>query len=208
MIPDLFPLPSYQSPTNRLRTILLMAVGWGVPMFLVMLLTEDRPFRSVAAFAFLLVLAVGGALLFGLLWAVFFGRSMQRLIRQLYEGERSLVPAPPPGDYQFRVMASRFTTPRFAVGGHLYVGPTQLAFVPHTKNRVQDRAPLILDRTALRRVEPMTRRLEGLGRLFAPAPLDFLRVEATTDDWLLRLPEPDRVESELRKVMALDTAAI
>jgi predicted HTH domain antitoxin len=45
----------------------------------------------------------------------------------------------------------------FPVGGHLYAGPAELAFVPHTRNRPKDRVPRVLRWEQLQRVEALTR---------------------------------------------------
>jgi hypothetical protein len=155
-------------------------------------------------------LAVGcvAALLFGGLWTVTFGRSMRRLIGRLYAGDPKLVPPPPSAAYTVRILASLMTAPMFAVGGHLYAGPAELAFVPHTRNRPRDRAPRVLRWEQVQRVEALTRPAPALARIFSSEPLSYLRVAVEDGEWLLKVPEANTIAAELRRFLPEPPGAV
>src|SRR3712207_2172362 len=132
MIRELLPLDAYEhaQQTSQLRTSLVMAALWGVPMTFVILLDND----DVIGLIFRLVIAAAAALAFGFLWTYMFTRGMRRLMRRIYQGDPRIVPPPPAGEYDYRFPCSYLVTPSMAVGGHLYVGPAALIFMPHRKN--------------------------------------------------------------------------
>jgi hypothetical protein len=155
-------------------------------------------------------LAVGAitALVFGSLFAFLFRRSLTRLITRLYDGEPALVPPPPAGEFTVRALGSLMTSPKFAVGGHLYAGPEQLAFVPHTKNRASDQSPRVVPWVQVRGLEPFMRPAPAAVRLFSPAPLAYLRVLVADGEWLLRVPEPTKVAAALERLRASSLGAV
>lgn len=192
MIRDIVPLSAYETPTGGWRTVLVMAALWGTPMTLLLILVDDRMPLATA-----LMIGVLTALLFGGLFTVWSRKSMARLTERLHSGDAALVPKPPSGDYGARVLASLMTSPRFAIGGHLYAGRQCIAFMPHTRNRKADRALRRLPWAEVRRVEPVVRRAPVLARILWPQPLSYVRITAESEGWLLRVPEAEHVAQEL-----------
>jgi hypothetical protein len=203
VLADLLPIGAYTPRTSAWRTAVSMALLWGVPMTGLLMVSGTGMPRGEA-------LAVGAvaSVLFGTLWTYWFGRSMRRLIERLCAGEAGLVPEPAGSDYQVRVLANLMTRPSFAVGGHLYAGPTQLAFVPHTKNRAADRAPRVMAWEHISRVEAYTRPATGFARAFTAEPLPYLRVTGDGEEWLFRIPESARVQAALQPFLNPSTGAV
>src|SRR5688572_27118278 len=139
-----------------------MAVLWGTPMTALLLAIGPR---AVFGTAGLLLLGVTAATAFGVLWVNWFARDMTRVAHRLYSGDPSIVPPPPAGRFDTRIMCNRLVTPRLAVGGHLYLGPEEWIFVPHRKNRRHDQAPLHLPVNRIRKVDQIDLRPTGLARV-------------------------------------------
>jgi hypothetical protein len=162
-------------------------------MTLLLIFTSDLPL-AVSVF-----MGLGGALLFGLLWTLGFRRAIDRLMDRLYDGAPDVVPAPPTGEYRVRVLASLMTSPAFAVGGHLYLGESGVAFVPHLKNRPSDRAARSASWTSVVKLETWEQRAPFIVRAITSSQQSYLRIVAHGEPWLLRVPEAETVRAELER---------
>jgi hypothetical protein len=146
----------------------------------------------------LLILGITASTAFGVLWVNWFARDMMRLAHRLYSADPSIVPSPPAGRFDTRIMCNRLVTPRLAIGGHLYLGPDEWIFVPHRKNRRQDQSPLRLPSNRIRQVELVDLRPTGLARLISARPVPMIHVVAD-DSVLFLAPDASDVASELRR---------
>jgi len=150
----------------------------------------------------LLVLGLGAAAAFGVLWVVFFTREMTRVARRIYGGDPAIVPSPPAGRFETRLMCNRLVSQKLGVGGHLYLGPDEWAFVPHRKNRQVDQTPLHLPVNRIRRVDQIEFRPTGLARLISAQPVPIVRILAD-DTSSFVTPNPTEVATELRRRLSM-----
>jgi hypothetical protein len=205
MIRELLPLKAYENAqqTSQVHTSLVMAALWGVPMtFVIVLLAND----DVIGLIFRLVIAAAAALAFGFLWTYMFTRAMRRLMRRIYQGDPRIVPPPPAGEYDYRFPCSYLVSPLLAVGGHLYVGPAALTFMPHRKNLVRHQVPLSIPATPEPVIEPVAVTLPRAQRLMAGVPTASrlqVRTPALTATFVA--PEPDLVAERLREYLRTST---
>ncbi len=158
---DLQPLSAYEdaSGPSLLRSTLVLAVLWGIPMTMFMLRTEQ------GTFGFVLLIAAAGGLLFGSLVTMLARFATRQLTQLVYHGVWPIVPAAPPGEYDARLMC-RLSRGRLAVGGHLYIGGDAWVFVPHTRNGPLYRKPVRWDRPAGLSFTTQRPRWAWLGWLF------------------------------------------
>ncbi|HTD59595.1 MAG TPA: hypothetical protein VK679_03030 [Gemmatimonadaceae bacterium] len=126
---DLLPLSAYEkaSTVSFGRSTVVLALLWGIPMTTFMLRTHQ------GSPGVILVSGAIGALFFGSLLTMLMGFARRQLTQQVYYCVWPIVPAPPPGQYEARLMCSLIRG-RLPVGGHLYIGPETWAFVPHARN--------------------------------------------------------------------------
>jgi hypothetical protein len=136
--------------------------------------------------------------MFGRLWTGTFRRSMIDLARRIYEGDPGIVPAPPPGEYRFRVMGNLFRG-RIAVGGHLYAGAERWVFVPHRKNLRRHQAPVEIVPSE---VEVVPGPMQGLSKLLTSRPSFAVRIGDPAAAVVLKTPDPNQVASKLREIVA------
>jgi hypothetical protein len=199
---DILPVEAYERPFvgPARRTIIAMAVLWGVPMTLLFVLST---YRSIGVVFPLLVGAVGGPG-FGVFWTRSFRRRMRAFVRRLYEADPALVPALPPGVFDCRVSCSLIPSGRIAVGGHLYAGPADWVFVPHQKNLPRHRAPTVLSISADVTLTPGKMPRRGLARLLTSEPIHTLDVRTAGGMVRLYVPEPELVAAKLLQCAARD----
>src|SRR6266566_25028 len=182
---DLLPLEAYErTPTIAFwRTALLTAAMWALAITLLVVVTE----RSVHGL---------GRLTF---WI---RRTIRKRSRRLYRTEPAVVPPAPSGHFDYRLMCSVMTSPRFSVGGHLYIGRESWVFVPHRWNLpahrsqivIQPATGLVLERPA---VGPW-----WLARFLAKRPLPTLRVRSAGTDLTIQAPELEHVSGTLQRYLA------
>jgi hypothetical protein len=134
---DLQPLSAYEqsSGPNLVRSTLVLAVLWGIPMTMFMLRTNQ------GSVGFVVMVAAIGGLLFGGLVTMLARFATRQLTQLVYHCVWPIVPAAPSGEYEARLMC-RLKRGRMAVGGHLYVGAEGWVFVPHTRNGPFYRKPV------------------------------------------------------------------
>ncbi|WP_420126874.1 hypothetical protein [Longimicrobium sp.] len=198
MMQELLPPQAYQGMgASRTRTALVMAVLWGVPMTLFTMLDAEDALEAVL----LLLVGVMGALVFGFMWAWTMAFWMGRLQKRIYQGDPRIVPAPPAGDYDYRLACSYMASPALAVGGHLYLGPAAWTFVPHRKNLKRHRAPLTIAITPGTEVQCVEVRLPALARLLVPGPAYRLQVRTAALIATFVTPEPHTVTARLREYL-------
>jgi hypothetical protein len=198
MIREMLPLQAYQATgASRTRTALVMAVLWGVPMTIYTMLDAEDAVEAVL----LLIVGVMGALVFGFMWTWTMAFWMGRLQRRIYQGDPRIVPAPPAGDYDYRLACSYMASQTFAVGGHLYLGPAAWTFVPHRKNLKRHQAPLTIAITPGTEVECVEVTLPAVGRLLAPGPAYRLQVRTPALTAAFFTPEPHIVTTRLREYL-------
>ena len=154
--------------------------------------------RDTLGTAGLLMLGLTAAAGFGVLWVISFAREMTRVAHRIYIGDPSIVPSPPAGRFDTRIMCNHLVSPRLAVGGHLYLGPEEWTFVPHRKNRRGDQAPLHLPVNRIREVDQIELRPTGLARMMSSQPVPMIRVLGDESHSFLA-PNPGDVVSELRR---------
>lgn len=138
---DVQPLSAYENSSgpNLVRSTLVLAVLWGIPMTMFMLRTnQGTP-------GFVIMVAAIGGLLFGGLVTMLARFATRQLTQLVYHCVWPIVPAAPPGEYDSRLMC-RLKRGRMAVGGHLYVGNEGWVFVPHTRNGPFYRKPVRWER--------------------------------------------------------------
>ena len=138
---DLQPLSAYEASSgpNLVRSTLVLAVLWGIPMTMFMLRTQQ------GSTGFVLAVAAVGGLLFGGLVTMLARFATRQLTQAVYHCVWPIVPAAPPGEYDTRLMC-RLARGRITIGGHLYVGAAGWVFVPHTRNGPFYRKPVRWDR--------------------------------------------------------------
>lgn len=193
---DLLPLEAYERTDGALwwRSALAMGVFWGVPGTYIEILAG----RSSLGIGPTLLLSTLAGLGFGTLFMGTTEYERRRLARRVHRADPALVPAPPEGHQEYRLACSHLPDGKTAVGGHLYVGTSTLAFVPHRKNPRRLRTPLTLPAGPDVTVEVVEVRLGGLQRLFAENPSRRLRIRVggACADFLT--PDPDEVADTLR----------
>ena len=138
---DLLPLSAYEgaSGPSVVRSTVVLALLWGIPMTMFMLRTHQGSVGFVVG-----VGAVGG-LVFGSLVTMLARFATRQLTQVVYHCVWPVVPAAPPGAYDTRLMC-RLERGRLTVGGHLYVGDASWVFVPHTRNGPLYRKPVRWER--------------------------------------------------------------
>lgn len=193
---NLLPLEPYERPFigPAWRTVLAMAVLWGLPMTLLAVFTTYHDI----GIALPLTVGVLAGLGFGFLWTRSFRRRMRTLMHRLYDADPALVPAPPTGPYQCRVSCNLVQPGRIAVGGHLYVGQGDWVFVPHRRNLPKHRSPITLPVSADIELTPRTAPPRGLARLFTIEPVGSIEVRSGPLNVRLYVPEPSTVAAQLR----------
>lgn len=194
MIRDLLPLEAYVK-TDRAawwRTVVVMAVGWGTPMTIM----SAWGSRSAGELAVKVVLGAIAGLGFGVLSTSGFGRSMRKLTRRIYAADPKIVPSPPPGEYEYRLVGNYMG--RIAIGGHLYVGARDWTFVPHRKNLKMHQAPLSIALAPSMSVETEELPLRGLAALLVKGPVYRVRVVTPEMEAVFAMPEPHTVAEALR----------
>jgi hypothetical protein len=193
---DLLPLEAYERTNGAVwwRGALAMAVFWAVPTAYIDILGS----RNLLEIGPTMVLAVLAGLGFGTLYMGMTEHSARRLARRVYRLDPAIVPEPPEGHQEYRLACSYLPDGEMAVGGHLYVGPGALTFVPHRKNSRRLRTPLTLPAGAGIAVEIVEVRLGGLERLFAESPSRRLRIRAGDECADFLAPDPDEVAEALR----------
>jgi hypothetical protein len=198
VIRELLPLAAYvpAQQTSNVRMALMVAVLWGVPVTVIVLL----PARDIAGIATGLAIGAAGALAFGFLWTYLFTRAMRKIMRRIYEGDPRVVPPAPAGEYGYRLMCNYMISPRLAVGGHLYVGPRELTFVPHHKNLRRHRAPLSIPTTPEPVIESVAVAPGRTTRLLGAGPSAY-QLQVRTSGIAARFvaPEPEHVAERLRE---------
>lgn len=108
--------------------------GLGIGAFEFVEAAEDPAHATIMA------LVVGGVagLSFGWLFTRLLRRSFRSIKDELYYADARLVTEPASDGWLYRVPSTLLKSPRFAVGGVLYLGPSGMLFVPHRRNRPQD----------------------------------------------------------------------
>jgi len=197
---DLLPLEAYErTPTIAFwRTALLTAAMWALAITLLVVVTE----WSVHGLGRLLGFIAVPALAFGVLLTFWIRRTIRKRSRRLYRTEPAVVPPAPSGHFDYRLMCSVMTSPRFSVGGHLYIGRESWVFVPHRWNLpahrsqivIQPATGLVLERPA---VGPW-----WLARFLAKRPLPTLRVRSAGTDLTIQAPELEHVSGTLQRYLA------
>jgi hypothetical protein len=125
MIQDLLPPSAYaRNQSYGLRTALVMAVLWGVSMYLV---DGDRGSSGVVADV---VITTVTALGFGFSWTRTMRSTARRAARRADLGGPRTVPTPPAGEYDYRLACCYLAEPKRLVAGHLYLGRRTWTFVP------------------------------------------------------------------------------
>lgn len=192
---DLVPLGVYQArPGFTWRTAVTMSVMWGSVM-LAALFWFTRPAPLVAAV--MTVALVIGSAMFGILWTRGMRREMGGMVARLHAGDPELVPAPPPGRFDARLLCTLVR--RLAIGGHLYVGSDAWVFVPHRKNLAAHQAPVALGRPDELSVSVIQIRPNALVRLMVRGPIRRVRVAGPAGEHLLVVPDPEGVAERLRR---------
>jgi hypothetical protein len=169
-----------------------MALLWGLPMTAYLVYARGSLSVGVA-----IAIGVGGALLFGLAWAVWMRTSLLKMVRRLHAGDPALVPSPPVGEYDTRFTASLMNG-RLAIGGHAYVGKRSLCFVPHTKNLKAHQHPTEFRFDAAPLVSVIERQPNPFQRLFRPGPDRLLRVGDDQRHLTMLVVNPDDAARALR----------
>lgn len=192
---ELLPLGVYQANSGFTRgTAVRMSVMWGAGMLAFTFgLTRPEPGMAI----YLVVVLVIGAALFGFLWTRLMRRTMGRLLARLHAGDSKLVPPPPPGHWDARLLCSLVR--RIVIGGHLYVGPDAWVFVPHRKNLAVHQAPVALGPPDQLSVSLIHLRPNALLRLMVPGPIRRVRVAGPGGEHLLVVPEADWVAERLQQ---------
>jgi hypothetical protein len=192
---ELLPFEVYERPFvgPAWRPVLMMAALWGVPMTALFVFMT---YRTVGVAVPLVAGALGG-LAFGFLLTHSSRRRMRRLMRRLYDADPALVPAPPPGPFRCRVACSLMLSGRFAVGGHLYAGPGDWAFVPHKRNLPRHRAPTVLPVSTDLTLTPRASVPSGVVRFLTSAMIQTLELSSGGQTVRLLVPEPQLVAAKL-----------
>lgn len=191
---ELLPFSAYDDPGDwaTLRITAVMALLWGVPLALVLWFTGGR----AGPLGIFLLVGIATGLVFGFFWSRSFRRMMIAMSRRLHDGDPELVPPPPPGDYQFRVMGTLIRAP-IGVGGHLYAGPARWVFVPHRKNRRGQQDPIELPPAP---VEVVTVPQTWLAKIFTARTPLLVRIADAGGAFLLKVPRPVDVASRLSEI--------
>jgi hypothetical protein len=126
---DLLPLSAYENASTPSfgRSTVVLGLLWAIPMSTFMLQTHQ------GSLGFVLIIGAIGALIFGSLITMLARFARRQLTQAVYYCVWPIVPAPPPGQFEARLMCSLIRG-RLPVGGHLYIGPEAWAFVPHARN--------------------------------------------------------------------------
>jgi hypothetical protein len=192
---DLLPLSAYESSVawNPQRVGIVAGVLFGIPM--AMLIWRDDPKSGLGA---AVATAAVAAVLFGAFWPPAFRTLMGRLMRPIYEGDSRIVPSPPSGRYLARLMCSLMRG-RIAVGGHLYVGPENWVFVPHTRNLRIHREPVRWEQPDRLSISTQPARLGWPGRLLGAEPTDRLVLANGESRDQFVVPDTEHTAAELKR---------
>jgi hypothetical protein len=175
------------------RTALVMAVLWGAPMTLLMLLGMQGGFGAAGT----VVVGTLAGLGFGFGWTAWMRVTIRRFLERLHAGDPSVVPAPPAGATE-RVLCNFMLSERFAVGGHLYLSDVDWTFVPHLKNLQRHQQ---VHSVSSRDITSITvRRLHkgALARLMYPDDVDVIEARtASAIAWSVIAPQPQELAALL-----------
>lgn len=187
MIRDLFPEATY-----AIRHPLRMGLFFGLSIggFLATIALSDADMRSSSA---RMAIVIGGPFIGGWAFVLF----MQRAVRKLYRGEAKVVPPAPPGEFAWKVLASRITRESLAIGGHLYAGPTHLAFMPHSQNLPKERALAQVTWGEVRQTDLVPHEVGWFRRLLDPSATPDVRIATDDETWVIRHPEPAQLLTAL-----------
>lgn len=146
MVQDLLPPSAYVDADRAYgpRTALMMAAFWGVSMYLIDSHQPGNVLRDVAITA---VTALG----FGFSWTWIMRAWTRRAARRGDVGRPRFVPAPPTGEYDYRLACGYLAQPKRLVAGHLYLGRQTWTFVPERQERLPE--PLSFSAVPAPRVE-------------------------------------------------------
>lgn len=194
---ELLPVEAYREspPGIVIRTALVMSALWGVPMTALMVASDPSHLKMTEV----LGIGLAASLAFGTIWTAWVRLSLRRFTQRLYAGDPTLVPPPPDESADRRLLCSWLKTPRFSVGGHLYLGSNRWTFVPHRRNRTADESPILILLTPPPRIRVTEWRSGGLARLMGAGVIRSVRIEGDGGTWLLLVPRAEAVAEILSR---------
>jgi hypothetical protein len=197
---DLLPLDAYErTPTIAFwRTALVTAAMWALAIALLVVVTTQSTHGLGALLGIIAVPAVA----FGVLVTSWIRRIIRKRSRRLYRTDPAVVPPAPSGHFDYRLMCSVMTSPRFSVGGHLYIGHESWVFVPHRWNLPAHRSQIVIQPTTGVVLERPTVGPWWLARFLANRPLLTLRVRSAARDLTIQAPELEQVSATLQRYIA------
>lgn len=200
---DLLPFEAYRSNLTfrRLRLGAVVGVLFGV-LFALLLLAMDWHSGWTRRE---LLSALGSSLVASLAFGVLFPRMIEGRVREamrsVYDGRGSYATVPPARGFTHRLPGSLARSARTSIGGVLYVGPSRIAFVPHSVNLPAHRVVVDIPRESLE-VAVRPARLTAVQRFLAPEQLQWLSLSAADESWDFVVPTPAAVAAALRSVLA------
>lgn len=142
------------------------------------------------------IMAVGVAVVAGLPFGWLLPRLLRRSLRsindKLYYADATLVTEPASEGWLYRVPSSLLKSPRFAVGGVLYLGPSGMLFVPHHRNRKQNQEATLFAPLGEIGLSLVPVPQNALARLLSQRPPMSVRVSWPGGAVNLMLPAPER----------------
>ena len=136
---------SYADVEDRFwrRARKVIGVLFGVVMCLASILQQASVVGFGLSLSVGLVIGVVTGAGFGWLWAWAMRRSARKYSDRVYEGDNAVVGAVPRNrQYAYRIPCSMFVTNNVTVGGILYLGRDGVQFVPHQRNRDEQKVEL------------------------------------------------------------------
>lgn len=187
---DLLGFERYASwSTFSIRTALVMAMLWGAPMTVLMLLGMKGGFGAAGT----IVVGTLAGLGFGFGWTAWMRVTIRRFLRRLHAGDPKVVPPAPAGATE-RVLCNFMLSERFAVGGHLYLSDLDWTFVPHRKNLTRHQHVHSISSRDIASITVRRLHKGALARLMYPDDVDVIEVRSSSAiAWSVIAPHPQEL---------------
>jgi hypothetical protein len=121
----------------------VMGILFGVVLCMASIIQQASVLGFGLSLSVGLVIGVVTGVCFGWLWSWAMRRSARKFFDRAYEGDAAIVgEVPRKRQYAYRIPSSLFVTNNVTVGGVLYLGRSGVQFVPHKRNRDEQRIEL------------------------------------------------------------------
>ena len=188
---------------ERLPWVMGTFFGLSMTVLFFILFTTMFAAQRDTSSVFLVCLVSGalGGVFFGLTFPRTFRRKMTAFTDAIYAGRSDLIDEPRADEgWRYRLPCSWMKTPRFAVGGVLYIGSGGVLFVPHRKNLKRDRVPIELGPPGDIQLSLLPPPPVGMvRRTLVPRPQKLLEIAAKSRRERFLIPQPESVIQIIQK---------